>query len=307
MTAESLTEKTFPDLKITAITPIFQGGSMRSFHRVHFENHPPLICVIYNPEKEENKHYGRLARWLDQQKVPVPKVFAESTQDNALWIEDLGENELGKFSLEKRFSVYEKVIDAIAILHSTATAAWKNNPIPLMPPFDETLYNWEHNYFFEKGLKLGLKKQFTPEQEEKLRTIFGQQKHILLSEPTVLLHRDFQSQNILIRADGSIGFIDFQGMRLGVAEYDLASLLFDPYVPEFSEDEIEKFLRQYAHATGKTYDHVKQIFRVAGTQRLMQAIGAYGYLGIECKKSNYLPYLDVALSRLQKLVVLPFD
>jgi aminoglycoside/choline kinase family phosphotransferase len=43
------------------------------------------------------------------------------------------------------------------------------------------------------------------------------------------VHRDFQSQNIIARS-GHAYLIDFQGMRPGLAEYDLASLLFDPYV-----------------------------------------------------------------------------
>ena len=46
----------------------------------------------------------------------------------------------------------------------------------------------------------------------------------LASFPRVLVHRDFQSQNIIIR-NGQAHLIDFQGMRPGLAEYDLASSL----------------------------------------------------------------------------------
>ena len=51
----------------------------------------------------------------------------------------------------------------------------------------------------------------------------------LAAWPRVLVHRDFQSQNILIH-DGQAHLIDFQGLRPGLAHYDLASLLYDPYV-----------------------------------------------------------------------------
>ena len=47
--------------------------------------------------------------------------------------------------------------------------------------------------------------------------------------PRCFVHRDFQSQNIVIK-DGAACFIDFQGMRPGLPQYDLASLLYDPYV-----------------------------------------------------------------------------
>ena len=51
----------------------------------------------------------------------------------------------------------------------------------------------------------------------------------MLGEPQVLLHRDFQAANIKIH-HGACHWIDFQGMRLGAAGYDIASLLYDPYV-----------------------------------------------------------------------------
>ena len=62
----------------------------------------------------------------------------------------------------------------------------------------------------------------------------------LAQRPRVFVHRDFQSQNIIIR-NAQAHLIDFQGMRPGLAEYDLASLLFDPYV-DLSPAEREELL-----------------------------------------------------------------
>ena len=44
-----------------------------------------------------------------------------------------------------------------------------------------------------------------------------------------VIHRDFQSRNIMIRGQ-ALRLIDFQGMRFGPPAYDLASVLIDPYV-----------------------------------------------------------------------------
>jgi len=43
-----------------------------------------------------------------------------------------------------------------------------------------------------------------------------------------VLHRDFQSQNIMI-TKGSPRLVDYQGARIGPPAYDVASILWDPY------------------------------------------------------------------------------
>ena len=58
-----------------------------------------------------------------------------------------------------------------------------------------------------------------------------------------LVHRDLQSQNVMIR-NGEPFLIDFQGMRFGSPFYDLGSLLCDPYV-EFSSGELDELLSFY--------------------------------------------------------------
>src|SRR5919109_1953587 len=106
---------------------------------------------------------------------------------------------------------------------------------PLPAEFNSELYLWEQNYFFENCLgryfKIDKAKLAQLASLPALQEIADR----LASFPRVLVHRDFQSQNIIIR-NGQAHLIDFQGMRPGLAEYDLASLLHDPYV-ELAETE----------------------------------------------------------------------
>ena len=60
----------------------------------------------------------------------------------------------------------------------------------------------------------------------------------LASYRRVLVHRDFQSQNIIVWNEQAY-LIDFQGVRPGLPQCDLASLLFDPYVALTVESLIE--------------------------------------------------------------------
>jgi aminoglycoside/choline kinase family phosphotransferase len=126
----------------------------------------------------------------------------------------------------------------------------------------------------------------------------------LAERPRVLVHRDFQSQNIIIR-NGQAHLIDFQGMRPGLAEYDLASLLFDPYVT-FSRAECEDLLAEYeskrAAADHPVASDFRATFRLCGIQRLMQALGAYGFLGLVKGNKTFLEHIPAAIESLRVVV-----
>jgi aminoglycoside/choline kinase family phosphotransferase len=118
------------------------------------------------------------------------------------------------------------------------------------------------------------------------------------------VHRDFQSQNIIIR-NGQAYLIDFQGMRPGLAEYDVASLLYDPYV-ELAETERAELLTYYRGRqleNGITVDGDFDLkLRLCAMQRLMQALGAYGFLGLVKGDKHFLQYIPNALGSLRAVV-----
>jgi aminoglycoside/choline kinase family phosphotransferase len=110
-----------------------------------------------------------------------------------------------------------------------------------------------------------------------------------------LVHRDFQSTNVLWKGD-RLFFIDFQGMRLGPAVYDLASLLYDPYV-KLTDKERSLLAAYYAKLRGR--DDIAEKLPYAAVQRLAQALGAYGRLaGVgQTKFTKYvLPALENLLA-----------
>ena len=95
----------------------------------------------------------------------------------------------------------------------------------------------------------------------------------LAKEPRVLVHRDFQSSNLLY-ATGSTSnpmLIDYQGMRPGPAAYDVASLLYDPYVP--MDDTDRKLLVELLSKDPTA--PASRVITFAAVQRLCQALGAY--------------------------------
>jgi aminoglycoside/choline kinase family phosphotransferase len=119
---------------------------------------------------------------------------------------------------------------------------------------------------------------------------------------TGLLHRDFQSRNILVR-DGKYYFIDFQGARLGPLLYDLASLLIDPYV-ELSQD-IQESLLKYAleHLSARMAvekNEYLQAYQYCAINRNLQILGAFAFLSREKGKKDFEAYIAPAVRSLKQ-------
>ena len=140
-----------------------------------------------------------------------------------------------------------------------------------MPPFDAALYRWEQEYFFEYLVEDFLGMDAAPLRKNPVFTDLAERLGTVARH---LVHRDFQSQNLMIK-DGKVWLIDFQGLRRGRQEYDLASLVFDPYM-DHSEEEREQLLELWEDIADER--PLKTLFHECAAQRLMQALGAFGYI-----------------------------
>ena len=168
------------------------------------------------------------------------------------------------------------------------------------------MFRWEQGYFFEHCLGNFFKLPAT-----KVRRLAGlaalkSAAARLAALPRVLVHRDLQSQNILIR-DGTAWLIDFQGMRPGLAQYDIASLLMDPYVslapPERAE--LLGIYQRLARRSGvEVPGDFEEIYQWCSLQRLMQALGAYGFLGLQKGRKDFLAHIPAARSSLRETAAL---
>ena len=298
------TRMRFPRLDETEvkITPIEKGGSDRKFYRVRTSAEQTLILVKYNQEREENRHYVQVANFLVEHGISVPKIFFHDAKEGLIWIEDLGETDLWSFREESwlvRRTFYESALDEAAKLHSLPPSARGPVSADLPAEFNTALYSWEQAYFFENCL--GRYFGVGPDRLAALATLpaLEEMADRLSTLPRVLIHRDFQSQNIIMR-NGRAHLIDFQGMRCGLAEYDLASMLYDPYVT-LDEGERRELFCYYNMKRGG--DAVStEILQLTALQRLMQALGAYGFLGLVKGNAAFLSHIPAAMESLRSVV-----
>ncbi|MGZ4967040.1 MAG: aminoglycoside phosphotransferase family protein [Chthoniobacterales bacterium] len=302
------TRRHFPrfDDEQVEITPIEKGGSDRRFYRVRSNPDQSLILVKYNLEHGENRHYVQIAEFLSKHGIRAPKIYFHDPDEGLIWIEDLGESDLWRYRAESwlvRRAFYESALEEIARLHCLPISEADHLRKDFPPEFDAHLYHWEQNYFFENCLGRYFGVEEKPRAELAALPVLQEITERLAGLPRVLIHRDFQSQNIIIR-DGQAYLIDFQGMRPGLSKYDLASLLYDPYV-DLSLGERDELFEVYRELRARLGSPLRiddeEIFRLCAMQRLMQALGAYGYLGLVRENKKFLAYIPAAMESLRSI------
>ena len=271
-------------------------GSNREFFRLRFGRRSAIL-IRWSPERPDNRLYARHARFLASIGFPVPRLLLDSPRDRFLAVEDLGadtlESRLPRLAAAEVLRLYRKILGATLRLHLGGLPAARQCRLPLMPGFDDALYAWEHGYFIDHVLRERLhasEKQVAAVAAE-LKTV----SRVLAASPQALIHRDWQSSNVLFRGNRPVA-IDFQGMRRGPAAYDLASLLCDPYA-DLPAPLQQALLRHYAkrHPQG---GKIAAAFSAAAIQRLCQALGAYAVLSQKPGMARFAGYVPAAARQL---------
>jgi aminoglycoside/choline kinase family phosphotransferase len=284
------------------ITPLSGRGSDRAFFRLTWDKTNSAILIHYDPIRVENAYYGDIAIFLNDINVPVPKLIRHDAEQSLMLMEDLGNNDLWALrneSWDVRHILYQKTLAIVHKLHSFPTEELSAKKIRLMDAFGPELYKWERDYFRENFVKGVCGVEFEPASDQELEVELSALAQHIHEASRSLVHRDLQSQNVMIR-DGEPYLIDFQGMRFGSPFYDLGSLLCDPYV-RFSEEERDKLLVFYYGLSKRdlAWPNFQQLFWEASTQRLMQALGAYGFLSRKKGLTAFLDHIPAGLANLQ--------
>ena len=239
---------------------------------------------------------------LEEAGLRMLRVYAHDAVRRCAWLEDLGVKDLWDWRDREgeRMELYRSTLRQAARIHAIEPEAIRGAlREQLQPPFDESLYGWEQEYFFREFAE-----RFSAVGTAELAAVrdgrgLAELRAELASRPRRMVHRDFQSQNVIIR-DGRAWLIDYQGLRAGLPEYDLASLLYDPYV-QLPEGERRALLEYYGELTGGEGGFGRDARVLAGCacQRLMQALGAYGKLGVGDGKKAFLGHIPHALENLR--------
>lgn len=281
----------------------FSGrGSDRKYFRFRYNHTQSAILVHYSSIRIENTYFADIAFFLREIAIPVPAIIRHDPGKCLILMEDLGDTDLWSLRnepWEKRRIRYRKTLEIAHSLHTYPGPRFPSDRVKLMDSFGPELYRWERDYFRENFIRnlcgIELDAAYGADLDSELSRLANR----LEDGGSCLVHRDLQSQNVMIHCDEPY-LIDFQGMRFGARFYDLASLLCDPYV-DFRPTQREELLFHYYNLSNKNldWDGFQNAFWQASSQRLMQALGCYGFLGLTRGLKEYLRHVPRGLSNLR--------
>jgi len=280
-------------------------ASKRAIYRIRFGD--DSLIGIYGPDKAENTAFLGFSETFKQLDLPVPGVYAVDESGLAYLLEDLGDTTLfeyleqqrnlngGKFPYKELRPLYR---EAVAQLTRFQLLGADNIDYSLCyqhAEFNDEAWRFDHNYFVTCFVK-----SLLPDSVELylIEIDLAQHRSLLKSaNRSYFLYRDFQSRNIMVTSNG-LHFIDYQSGRRGAVSYDIASLLYDgrANLPQEIRDELlELHINLIAGNSKLNINELRSDFTPYALMRVLQALGAYGNLGILQGKREYVKGIPFGL------------
>lgn len=284
-------------------------GSDRRWYRLS-ASHRSLVMADHGIQANdavcEIDSFVAIGRHLFEKNIPVPQIFLQDRFCGLVFLEDLGDSLLydrlhANQPPDAMIAIYRKVIRELIRMAVSGKEGFDPAAAYQGPAYDKPLIlEKECRYFVEAFLNGYLRLN---QPYEKLADDFSRLAEQALENSLFgFMHRDFQSRNIMIK-NTDVYFIDFQGGRIGPVQYDLAALLADPYAA--LPQPIQKQLLDFAMHEFKQYRSFSRNRFLAGYQacrvcRLLQALGAFGFLSRVKQKPFFSQFIPTATHTLKQ-------
>lgn len=263
------------------------------------------ICLPDSESRSQVDAFVRIGSHLHDRDVPVPRILAYDALAGVVAVQDLGNIHLADRVKQMSnpsdiLQIYQKVIDRLILFSRTGADGFDLSWTCQTPYYSKSLIlEKECRYFMDSFVQGYLGRQISFDAlADEFDFIAGQ---ALAYGMEGLMHRDCQSRNIMIK-DNEPFFIDFQSARLGPIQYDLASLLVDPYVS--LPESVQTALLAYATdrldlASAESRQEFVQSYDYCTLTRNLQILGAFAYLSRIKGKKKFETHIPAAVASLK--------
>ncbi len=254
------------------------------------------------PEKEDVRPYLQVTRLLEMLGAHVPHVHESDIARGLLLLEDLGgAHYLARLNAgDDPDSLYGDALRVLADIQVRGGDAAAE-----LPPYDREPLARELALMPEWFLKRHLALELSASETRMISEAFDFLIREALAQPSVFVHRDFHSRNLMVVADRNPGILDFQDALRGPVGYDLVSLLKDCYI-SWPRERVVRWVSEYrallrsrgepgVRLSGADEREFLKWFDLIGAQRHIKVLGIFARLWYRDGKAGYLNDLPLTL------------
>ncbi len=297
-------------------------ASNREYFRIRFDNGPQprnLVAMVFEPEtafrsEEGMSQHGNvdefpfvnMLRYFQRCQLPVPELYFADVQNGLILLEDLGDQQM--YALVKaadratQKDWYCKAIDLLVSMQAATLKDDAKESVAYSRSFDHKLLMWEFEHYLEWGIEALHGVIIDTELRNEITTYFSEICNELQRLPQQLVHRDFQSRNLMVMPERLV-LIDFQDALIGPRPYDLVALLRDSYIPlepSLVLELIDYYLQRFETVTGQAAAESKDAFLrgfyLQTIQRKLKDAGRFVFIDRVKHNNWFLPFIPDSLS-----------
>ena len=291
-------EQELPGAGAAGIRKLKGDASTREYFRCRVSESETAILTLYpEPFDPDESTYLQVYRLLCRIGLPVPRIHAVDGNLGVVLQEDLGDMTLerrlrGAGSRERKRLLGQAAEHLIVLQREGPQAADPGWPV-LELAFDVEKLTWELQFFRRHFLE-GYSSLHV--EREKLASEFLALCVELAGAERFVCHRDYQVRNLMLKEE-RVYMIDFQDARLGPQAYDLVSLLMDSI--DLPPGEVEELVDFYLGRGAPAVDagRFRRQFHLATIQRLLKALGTFGYQAGALGRKAYRAYIPGTVGR----------
>lgn len=278
------------------LRPASSDASFRRYFRID-AGPGTLVIMDAPPPHEDCRPFVHVASLLKDGGLNVPDILAQDLAQGFLLLSDLGAHtyydELqARPEAVRVHDLYMGAIDALIRMQKIA-------PVGL-PAYDATRLTDELALFPEWYVQTHCGHTLSDDERGRLQQVFAILVARNAAQPTVLVHRDFHSPNLMLpqaAAPRDPGILDFQDALAGPITYDLASLLMDARTTWDEPQQLDWGIRYWeaARKAGLPVNPDIAEFHAdwewMGLQRNLRILGVFARLNHRDGKARYLDHM----------------
>ena len=283
---------------LTDFQPASTDASFRRYFRaLTADTH--YIVMDAPPSHEDCAPWLKVAHLFRAAGANTPQVFAENLADGFILMSDLGSTTyLSVLNDDSADRLYRDANASLIKIQQASRAG-------VLPPYDAALLRRELDLFPDWYIARHLGVQLSDAQQDRLEVTFRAILDNNLAQPSVFVHRDWHSRNLMLTEPDNPGVIDFQDAVYGPITYDLVSIYKDAYIA-WDEERILDWVVRYWEAAKRAglpvhadFGAFYRDFEWMGAQRHIKVLGIFARLCHRDGKDGYLKDMPLVMRYLR--------